>query len=309
MTEQVRRVRVLINPRSGVWWSFEGVRKALDETWDVDGIDLAYQVSRHVRDGVAKARRAIEDGVDTLIVVGGDGMVNTIGGALVGTDTALAVIPAGSGNGFARHFGIPLTPERAVKVLKEGRREVIDVGIANERAFFVTCSLAWDADIVRGFEESPVRGILPYVFAGIYRFFTYEPQDFTLVLDGETLLAKEPLVLTVANLTQYGGGAKIAPDARPDDGHLELVMVPKSAAPKLLPELHRLFTGTISQVPMVTMRRFKRMEVHRSRPDPIQVDGELIDAPEQFTIEVRPAALQVIVPAASARERRRWSQE
>ncbi len=139
---EVRKVRVIINPKSGVWWSVAGVRRVLNEVWDVPGIDLTYQMSKSKEDGIGKARRAVDDGVETIIVVGGDGMVNSIGGVLLDTETALAVIPTGSGNGFARHFDIPLSGERAVKVLKRGRRKRIDVGMIDGRPFFVTCSLA-----------------------------------------------------------------------------------------------------------------------------------------------------------------------
>lgn len=128
MTEsgKVRKVRALYNPKSGLGMnSAETVRAALQETWDVPGIDLTYQVSKSAEDGIAKTRRAVEDGVDTVIVIGGDGMVNTIGSALVGTDTALAVLPAGSGNGFARHFDIPLQLEKASKLLFEGSVNIL----------------------------------------------------------------------------------------------------------------------------------------------------------------------------------------
>lgn len=161
----VRKVRVLINPRSGGWWSSQAIQKAFDEHWESGDVDLTYQFSRSVEDGQRKARRAVEEGTDTVLVVGGDGMVHTIGSVLVGTSTALGVVPVGSGNGFARHFDIPLDPENAVRALRRARRQSIDVGLANGRHFFVTCSLAWDAALVRSFEKFPMRGSLPYGLA------------------------------------------------------------------------------------------------------------------------------------------------
>jgi len=292
----VRKVRALFNPRSGLWWNRQGVQNILEGIWDIPGIDLTYQISRNREDGIEKAKRAVEDGVDTIIVVGGDGMVNTIGGTLINTKTALAVIPAGSGNGFARHFNIPLSPEKAAKVLKIGHRMKIDVGFAAGRPFFVTCGLAWDAELTRGFNESPIRGIIPYVFAGISGYFRYIPQNFKLLLDGAPRQVEKPMLFTVANLTQYGGGAMIAPDARPDDGYLVLVIVPYMDPVYLLSQVRRLFDGTISEASNVTMQRFKKLEVFRERPDPIQADGELLPVEKDFTIEVHPAALEVIVP-------------
>ncbi|MCB2200418.1 diacylglycerol kinase family lipid kinase [bacterium] len=294
---KVRKVRALYNPKSGLGLnSAETVRAALQETWDVPGIDLTYQVSKSAEDGIAKTRRAVEDGVDTVIVIGGDGMVNTIGSALVGTETALAVLPAGSGNGFARHFDIPLQLEKASKLLFEGVRQKIDVGFVDDRPFFVTCGLAWDADLVESFEESPVRGVLPYVFAGIYEWFRYEPQVFHLDVDGVELTAQKPIVLTVANLTQYGGGAQIAPDASPIDGTLELVEVPDIDPVTFVTQMRRLFDGSIKEIEQVRTRSFKRMVVKRERDGAVQVDGELLKKGKEFVIEVRPLALEIIVP-------------
>ncbi len=296
MPESYRKVRVLINPKSGLWWSKEGVRRAIDDCWDVGGIDLTYQMSKNPVDGQKKAKLAVQDGVDTIIVVGGDGMVNTIGSVLVNTSTALAVIPAGSGNGFARHFDISLNPEKAAESLAKGKRQKIDVGFVNGNPFFITCGLAWDADIVEGFEKSPVRGILPYMLAGIYSYFTYEPQDFVIEIDEVKIVVAKPLVLTIANMTTYGGGAMIAPDACPDDGKMELISVEKGEPVQLLTQIHRLFDGSIKEASIVETRKFKRLRIIRERPDPIQVDGELLQVEKDFHIEVKPLSLQVIVP-------------
>jgi len=294
----VRRVRVLINPKSGLWWSSTALQQAIQKHWDTDGIDLSYQYSKTAEDGQAKTRRAVEEGVDTLLVVGGDGMVNSIGSALIHTDVALGVIPAGSGNGFARHFGIPLTADKAVQTLKQADRMAIDVGTANGRPFFVTCSMAWDATIVRSFDRSPVRGILPYVFAAAYEFLEYRAKPFAVNLDGEDISFPEPLLFTVANLTQYGGGAKVAPKARPDDGLLELVVVSRKDAPRLLAQLPRLFDGTLDGMRVVYSKAFKSICVNRQEPGPIQVDGELVESPAEVKVEVIPHALNVLVPCS-----------
>jgi diacylglycerol kinase (ATP) len=300
----IRRVRVLINPHSGLWWYSSSLQQSLERHWDVEGIDVAYQYSRSPDDGRAKALRAVEDGADTVLVVGGDGMVNTIGSALVHTGVALGVIPAGSGNGFARHFDIPLRAEEAVTALLGGRRIQIDVGTANGRPFFVTCSLAWDAALVRTFEKSPVRGILPYVFAAAYEFLEYRTQPFQVVLDGtERLSFSNPLLFTVANLTQFGGGARIAPQARHDDGILELVQVARQDAPAVLAQLPRLFQGTLDQLPQVVTRRFRSLTVHRGEEGPMQVDGELVDAPADISVDVLHKALTVLVPGGKGNGR------
>lgn len=294
-----RRVRVLVNPKSGLGTSFDVLRDAV-ETHFGRTADVAYQFSRDVDDGRRKAERAARDGVDAVLVAGGDGMVNSIGGALVGTPVALGVIPTGSGNGFARHFGIPLDVAGAVAALARARRRAIDVGTANGRPFFVTCSLAWDAAIAQRFAAFPFRGIAPYVFAAAAELITYAPQTIHAVLDGAPAQTfSDPILFTVANLTQYGGGAQIAPRARPDDGLMELVVALRPDLPLLLINIARLFNGTLDELPQVATRRFRQLDLHRAKATPIQLDGELVDAGRDVQIRLLPQALAVLVPPAS----------
>lgn len=261
------------------------------------GVDVTYQFSHDAEDGRVKVGRAVDEGVDTILVAGGDGMVNTIGAALVGTPVALGVIPTGSGNGFARHFGIPLHIQEATAVLAAAVRCPIDVGVANGRPFFVTCSMAADASVVKTFEAFPFRGILPYVFAAAYELFDYQPQPFRAILDGrDELTVANPLLFTVANLTQFGGGAQIAPQARADDGHLELVVIQKHDAGRALANVGRLFDGTIDTLPGVITRRFQHLVVERERAGVIQVDGELLEAEAKVDVTLHPGRLNVLVP-------------
>jgi len=296
-TDSLRRVRVLVNPKSGLGFSFDSFWGIVEEQFGPFGADVSYQFSRDVADGRRKAEGAVRDGVDALIVVGGDGMVNSIGSALVGTPVALGGVPTGSGNGFARHFGIPLDLPGAVRALARSRRRAIDVGAANGRPFFVTCSLAWDAAIVRGFEAFPFRGIVPYVFAAASELIAYEPQPFEVALDGEPAqVFADPVIFTLANLTQYGGGAQIAPQARSDDGQMEMVVVLRQDLPLVLVNVARLFNGTLDRLPQVLTRRFRTLTVRRRRATPIQLDGELVEAGAEVEIRLLPQTLSVLVP-------------
>lgn len=292
-----KKVRVLVNPKSGVGRSFDGIRRSLSRHWESAGHELTYQFCLSVEDGMKKARIAVEDGIDIVLVAGGDGTVNTIGRTLIGTNTALGIIPTGSGNGFARHFEIPLGVEEAVRSLLTDKTILVDVGLVNGTPFLVTCSMAWDASIVESFEKSLFRGVLPYIFAGVNEYFQYEPQDMEIEIDGEeTISLKEVVVFTVANLSQYGGGAVIAPHARADDGYLELVVAVKKDMPWLIANLPRLFDGTIHKMPQLITRRFRRLKVVRGRPASIQVDGELQDGPCELSVSVNTSALKVLVP-------------
>jgi diacylglycerol kinase family enzyme len=286
-----------MNPRSGRGASVDAIVQAVDESWQRSGVDVTFQFSHDAADGRVKVRQALADGVDTLLVAGGDGMVNTMGAELIGTSVALGVIPTGSGNGFARHFGIPLQLEESIVALAAAERCAIDVGVANGRPFFVTCSMAADASLVKTFEAFPFRGIVPYVFAVAYGLFDYQPQPFRVILDeNEEWVIENPLLFTVANLTQYGGGAKIAPQAQEDDGYLELVVLQKQDAGRALANVGRLFDGTMDTLPGVMTRRFRTLRVHREKAAAIQVDGELQESGAAVEVTLHPRRLTVLVP-------------
>ncbi|MDA0577720.1 MAG: diacylglycerol kinase family protein [Verrucomicrobia bacterium] len=297
-----KRILVLVNPRSGLRWSFDCMRKAVDRVWDIAGNTVSYQFCQNREDGVAKARRAVEAGIDTLLVAGGDGTVNSIGRTLLGTSVELGIIPVGSGNGFARHFEIPLVPDKAVEALATAEVQAIDVGVVGEHTFLVTCSMAWEAALTESFARSPIRGVLPYVFASMQGYLEYKPQDFTVILDGgRELTFRKPLIFTIANLSQFGGGAKIAPEARADDGFLELVVALRQDVPTLIANLGRLFDGSISRVPQVTTHRFRSLVVRRAQAAQIQVDGDLFEAAEEIEVTVHPASLNVLVPKGTGK--------
>jgi len=291
------RVLVLINPRSGLGVSMRVLLDTFQEVWDQSPRTVSYQFSKSSEDGITKVRRAVEEGVGTIIVVGGDGMINTIGGCLLNTQVHFGVIPTGSGNGFARHFNIPLTPTQAIETLADAIPHPIDVGTANDRPFFVTCSLAWDAAIVKSFEKSPVRGVLPYVFAAAYELFDYEPENFEVSLDGHPPInVDKPMLFTAANLTQYGGGAVIAPQAQADDGRLWLTYAQRSQVGRLIPQLPQLFTGKIDTVQGIEILPFRECVVKRETDQPIQVDGELLPSAAEVRLRILPKALTVLVP-------------
>ena len=291
----MKQVLVLINPKSGVGGPYRYI-SAIEKVWDTPEHDVSFQFSQSAEDGATKVRRAIERGTDTVLVVGGDGMVNTIGCELIDTPVRLGVLPAGSGNGFARHFEIPLHPHAAAQALFDGYTAPIDVGTVNGRPFFVTCSMAWDGALVETFEKYPFRGIVPYVMAGAQQLLEYRAQPFRTEIDGETLDFKHPLVFTVANLSQFGSDVFVAPDAQADSGSLELVAIEKKDMPLVVSQVHRFIEKTFHHHTLVTNRLFKQMVVHRQNNSPIQVDGEIMNADGEVLIEVLPSALNVIIP-------------
>ena len=292
------KVRILYNRRSGPGRSrFEAVRRAVGRHWR-GAADRAWYFPESRTESDAMVDAAVADAADCLLVCGGDGTVSSVGRRLIGTGVAMGVVPLGSGNGLARHFGVPLDPERAVAALAAGEVRRMDVGVAGGVPFLVSASAAWDASLVRVYDALPFRGVVSYALAGFWAFFGYRPQPLEAVVDGgETLRFDKPLLFTVGNLAGWGGGALIDADASADDGRLELIAGERRDAPRMLARVRRVFSKGGKALPRVQHRSFRTLSVSRPAAAPVQLDGELEDLPARFEISVRPAALGVLAPS------------
>jgi len=260
--------------------------------------EVEVHVSQSKADTTERLSPANLGEVDTILVAGGDGMINSVGGELMGRELTLGVLPTGSGNGFARHFGIPLKLPKAAAALASAQPVQIDVGTVNGTPFFVTASFAWDAALVETYERMPMRGVPSYGVAGMMELFRYHPQAFEVAFDdGTTESFPQPILFTVANLTQFGGGAVVAPQADPMDGQLDLVEIDKSNIPNVIWRARAFFERRWDQTDAVRTRRFRALHMTRAEPGPVQVDGEIMEASADVEVAVRPGALRVLVPA------------
>ena len=299
-----RKVRLLYNRRSGPGHSrLEAVQRAVSRHWGAVA-DRAWYFPADAAESDAMVAAAVADGADCVLVCGGDGTVSSVGRRLAGTGVAMGVVPLGSGNGLARHFGQSLDPEESVAQLAAGAPRDIDVGVAGGVPFLVSASVAWDAALVEAYDAIPFRGVASYALAGAWAYFDYKPQPVEATVDGgETIRLEQPFLFSVGNLAGWGGGALIDADASAEDGRLELVAAERSDAPAMLAALPRVFRQGCKALPGVAYRTFRRLRVVRPAPAAVQLDGELVDLPAAFDVAVRPAALRLLAPAPAVASR------
>lgn len=240
------------------------------------------------------ARDAVNRGVDLVVVWGGDGTVNEAVQALAFTGVPLAVVPAGSGNGFARELGIAAQPARAFAQALEAPSQVLDVGEIGGRLFANLAGVGLDAAIARAFNARRGRthGLATYAWLSVLEVCRYDASRYTIELDDETLDERATLV-ALANSAQYGNGARVAPDARPDDGWLDLVVVRAAGPLATLWRARRLFDGRIADERGVTMRRVRRVRITAHGLLHVHVDGEPLDAAGRLDARVHAGALVV----------------
>jgi YegS/Rv2252/BmrU family lipid kinase len=262
-----------------------GVQYRVVDTLDVE----------HARD---EARSAAEDG-ETVVAVGGDGLVGSLAGALRGGAGELAIVPGGRGNDFARVLKIPSEPREAARVAVDGRPRTIDLGLANGRPFVGIASLGFDSDANRIANEAKlVKGNLVYLYAALRALAGWKHARFRVTVDGRE---REVVGYSVAigNSKAYGGGMFVFPHAKLDDGLLDVLTVEKHGKLRWLASVPKVFKGTHGDSPYGRFDTGEVVQVVADRPFTVYADGDPIaELPLEVTIEK--GSLRVIVPTEAA---------
>lgn len=232
-----------------------------------------------------------------LIVAGGDGLLRIVAQALAGSAATLGILPGGRGNDFARTLGLPLDPVRACGVIAAGRTRMVDVGEVDGRIFLGVASCGLDSDVNRRANEARlIRGRFVYIgalFGGLAR---WRMATFRLTVDGEEV-AYRGYTAAVGNSGRYGGGVRLAPDARVDDGLLDVITIHDASRARYLAMLPRAFSGKHVDGRWVQARRCREVRVEADRPFAIYADGDPIGK-TPATVSIRPGALRVFAPSA-----------
>jgi len=234
---------------------------------------------------------------DAIVAIGGDGTIHEIAGAMLDCHIPLGIIPAGSGNDLIKSLGIPNDVRAAVDILTAGQARVIDAGTINGLCFVNVVGIGFDAAVnhnSHGFRW-PASGLLRYVMALITTLGTYSSLPLTITIDGTTA-TQDLFLLTIGNGTTCGGGFRLTPHARLDDGLLDVTFVKPISVPRLLWHLPKVFQGTLERVERyASMTRVTKLRVESAAPVPVHVDGEVYRGDtSRLDIEVIPNALTVI---------------
>jgi YegS/Rv2252/BmrU family lipid kinase len=238
------------------------------------------------------ARAAVQKGVDAVVAVGGDGSVNEVGKALIHSEVALGIIPAGSGNGFARHLNIPLRSSDAIQRINAFKLKTIDTASLNGEPFLATAGLGFDAQVGWKFASFGRRGFFSYLQVTTNEFFSFKPKTYHLEVDGESIETKA-LIINFANAGQYGNNAWIAPSASLSDGKLNVCIL-ESFPPHFAPDIiFKLFSKQIERSRYY--RLFQAEEIKVLNPPQFHLDGEPRTLDQDMIIKVVPHSLKVLV--------------
>jgi diacylglycerol kinase family enzyme len=234
---------------------------------------------------------------DALVVAwGGDGTVNEVASALVGTETSLAIVPTGSGNGLARELGVSRDVRRAVNEAVHAQPRRIDAGELGGRLFFCVAGVGFDAHVAACFDRARGgrRGLSTYVRVSARELLGYQCGAYR-INDALPTPSRRALVVTFANSAQFGNGARIAPGARVDDGWLDMVVFEETSRLATVWALPRLFTGSLGRLRGLTIQRIARASIESDAAMAFHVDGEPVQGGTRLDAQVHPGALRVCV--------------
>jgi diacylglycerol kinase (ATP) len=238
--------------------------------------------------------RAESEAFDVVFAVGGDGTVHETAKRLIGRGPALGILPTGSGNGFARHIGLPVDPAAALTACSGARIVTIDTAAVNDHPFLGVMGIGFDAVIADRFAASTVRGLETYVKEGLLAFANFKAEEYEVAG-----MRRKAFVIAIANSGQYGNNARIAPLASLQDGLLDVVIVEDASILNTPFLLARLFTGTFHRASGVTNLQTKEVTIRRPAPGPAHLDGEPVTLGAELHISVRPGSLRLLVPDAA----------
>lgn len=288
-----RKVLVIANPIAGISRK-HNYKKIIEKELGSHFKEVYIEFSTSKGDNYTIAEKGKEY-FDIIVAFGGDGTINEVGSAILGSNVTLGIIPGGSGNGLARGLNIPLEVRKALEVIKNGEEVYIDVGKMDNVYFFNVAGFGFDAKIAREFNSSSpqTRGIAKYVYCGLKEYSFFKPFKVEAYW-GDMRYEDEVMIVALANFKEYGGRAIIAPFASPIDGNLEICFLRKIPFLEALTKLGFLFSGQIHTLSIYKSFSIKSIHLKFSRPVPSTYDGETGNDFEEVEVSILPSYLKVI---------------
>jgi len=296
MTEEKKKIVFIVNPKAGITPKSKVVIELLAGNI-IPSSRFIPEVIFTERPGHATeiAATAIGKGADIVVASGGDGTVNEVACALVDTNIPMGILPAGSGNGLARSLGISMSYALALRTIIRGNTKLMDVATVNDKLYTSIAGIGFDAFVAQKFADSSIRGMISYMQIILNEFSGYKPVTYNLTIDGESY-EKQALMIVFANSNQFGFNTRIAPDARVDDGYLDICVIRKMPVSQLLNVGYHTMRGTLGKTGYAEYFKGKEISISNTHNPLMNIDGEPKIMNSPVSISIKPLCLRVIVP-------------
>ena len=265
----------------------------INSNLDKNVFEADFQYTESRGHAIILSEEAVKRNFDVVCAVGGDGSVHEVAKSLIHSKSSLAIIPCGSGNGFARHLGLPLSIKKALHRINKGNEITVDTGLLNEHHFINVCGFGFDAHIAHEFDKYHKRGFNAYMRLVIKEFKNYKPQSVILKTKDEKI-ESDIFLTTIANASQFGNGFQISPYSNVHDGKFELMLYRNAPFRKMLTDLIKFFNGSIHRSSNVTINSFEEIELHLEN-NIAHADGEPIMLENNVArVKVIPNSLKIL---------------
>ena len=288
-----KKITFILNPISGTH-SKEEIPAMIEQILDKELFDTEICFTQYRGHAAEIAKQKADEETDIVVAVGGDGTVNEVARSLVHTNTALGIIPCGSGNGLARHLCLPLDVKKAIGIINSCKIDTFDYGVINGMPFFCTCGMGFDAFISLKFAEAGKRGPITYVENVLKEGLKYKPETYE-VSDDTGARKYKAFLIACANASQYGNNAYIAPGATMKDGEMDvIVMEPFNAldAPQIAADL---FMKTMHNNSKIKTFRTKTLHITRKAPGAIHYDGDPIMTDKDIDVHNEHQGIRILI--------------
>ncbi len=288
------KILFIINPKSGVK-KHDNIIGIINETLDKKLFEPDFVSTKRANHATELALNASKNNIDIVVAVGGDGTIREIAKALVNSNTKLAIIPCGSGNGFAFHFKIPTKVYKAIEIINKQKTLLIDTAKINDEYFGNIAGVGFDAQIAWKFSNSNKRGLFSYLKIIFKEFFRYKQIVYDFKLDNKTF-SKKAFLVSIANGSQFGNNAYINPEASTTDGLLEICIL-KRVPIALIPIIAiKLLNKQLHTSKYLEIHKTKKAIISNEKLHIAHIDGDPIETNNEIIITINPSSLHLITP-------------
>ena len=293
MQKKKKNITFIVNPISGTK-SKDALPLLVKQLIDDSLYECEIIKTEYAGHAAELASQCVNDHIDICVAVGGDGTVNEVARSLAHSETALGIIPCGSGNGLARHLCLPMDMKQALHVINAGKTDYFDYGVINDQPFFCTCGMGFDAYVSLKFAESGKRGLATYVENVLKEGLTYKPDTY-IITDESGNHQYNAFLVACANASQYGNNAYIAPEASMQDGLLDVIIMEPFNIIEAAKVGFDLFAKTLKSNKHIKTFQARSIHIHRNESGAVHFDGDPTKMGTDIDVRIEPLGLKAII--------------
>jgi len=297
--DEFKKVLFIVNKFSGSKY-FSDLEQKIIAACERADVEASISFTEHRGHATELAAAAVKSSnFSAIVAVGGDGTVNEVATGMLKSAVPMGIVPKGSGNGLARHLGIPMDIPQSLEILFKSQLIDIDTFRLNGKLSLNVSGIGFDGHVANLFGKEKKRGLPGYAKVTLSEFLQFREFDAQVVM-GERTENRKTFIIAIANSSQYGNNARIAPAASVCDGILHICFL-KKVPPYRLDFLYSFFSGTVGQNQYCEIMETKEMKILLDRPMAFHIDGEPCGSSEEFHVMIEPRSLKMLVPPSSLR--------